>query len=49
MSINDEVEGDGDGQYAGLRIGAEEFVVYDRENHRAWIQSDAAVHVDERR
>lgn len=50
MSINDEAdEGDGGERYAGLRIGEEEFVVYDRENHRAWLQSDVAVNVDERR
>lgn len=26
-------------RYAELTIGDEEFVIYDRENHKAWIQS----------
>ena len=30
-------------RYAELNIGDEEFVIYDRENHRAWIQSSVAV------
>ncbi len=32
-------------RYAELNIGDEEFVIYDRENHQAWIQSSAAVTV----
>ncbi|MFB6142028.1 MAG: hypothetical protein ABEJ30_01645 [Halorientalis sp.] len=35
-------------RYAELAISAEEFVIYDRENHRAWIQTDAAVSLAER-
>jgi hypothetical protein len=31
-----------DGRYAHLET-ADQLVIYDRENHRAWIQSDAAV------
>lgn len=34
-------------RYAELNIGDEEFVIYDRENHQAWIQSTMAVTVDE--
>ena len=34
-------------RYAELNIGDEEFVIYDRENHQAWIQSTVAVPVDE--
>lgn len=34
-------------RYAELNIGDEEFVIYDRENHRAWIQSTSAVAVEE--
>ncbi len=30
-------------RYAELNIGDEEYVVYDRENHQAWIQSTVAV------
>ncbi|MHB9285801.1 hypothetical protein ACKVMT_02020 [Halobacteriales archaeon Cl-PHB] len=32
-------------RYAELNIGDEEFVIYDRENHQAWIQSTVAVTV----
>jgi len=32
-------------RYAELNIGDEEFVIYDRENHQAWIQSSVAVTV----
>jgi hypothetical protein len=32
-------------RYAELNIGDEEFVVYDRENHQAWIQSSVTVAV----
>jgi len=34
-------------RYAELNIGDEEFVIYDRENHQAWIQSTVAVAADE--
>jgi hypothetical protein len=34
-------------RYAELTIGEEEFVIYDRENHQAWIQSTQAVVVDD--
>ena len=35
-------------RYAELNIGDEEFVIYDRENHRAWLQSTVAVTVEDR-
>ncbi len=38
-----------DSRYDELNIGDEEFVIYDRENHRAWIQSTKAVSVDDNR
>lgn len=34
-------------RYAELNIGDEEFVIYDRENHQAWIQSTMAVTVED--
>jgi hypothetical protein len=34
-------------RYAELNIGDEEFVIYDRENHQAWIQSTVAVTVED--
>jgi hypothetical protein len=34
-------------RYAELNIGDEEFVIYDRENHQAWIQSTVAMTVDD--
>jgi hypothetical protein len=34
-------------RYAELNIGDEEFVIYDRENHQAWLQSTVAVPVEE--
>ena len=34
-------------RYAELTIGDEEFVIYDRENHQAWLQSTVAVSADE--
>ena len=34
-------------RYAELNIGGEEFVIYDRENHQAWLQSTVAVPVEE--
>ncbi|WP_254274055.1 DUF7331 family protein [Haloarcula marina] len=36
-------------RYAELHIGDDEFVIYDRENHQAWIQSTVALDVDELR
>jgi hypothetical protein len=36
------VDGDED-RYGELTIGDEEFVIYDRENHQAWIQSSVTV------
>ena len=51
MSIHtdrDDAAGDGgEHRYAELTIGADEFVIYDRENHQAWIQSSTAVPVNE--
>jgi hypothetical protein len=38
-----------DDRYAELNIGDEEFVIYDRENHQAWIQSTVAVGVGDLR
>ena len=29
-------------RYAELNIGDEEYVIYDRDNHQAWIQSSVA-------
>jgi hypothetical protein len=34
-------------RYAELNIGDEEFVIYDRENHQAWIQSTVAFDFDD--
>ena len=34
-------------RYGELNIGDEEFVIYDRENHRAWIQSSVTVTTEE--
>jgi hypothetical protein len=34
-------------RYAELNVGDEEFVIYDRENHEAWLQSTVAVPVEE--
>lgn len=31
-----------DGRYASLSLGTDEFVIYDRENHQAWVQSALA-------
>ncbi len=41
------VDTDDQDRYAELNIGDEEYVVYDRENHQAWIQSTVAVSADE--
>jgi hypothetical protein len=34
-------------RYAELTIGDDEFVIYDRQNHRAWIQSTVTMTVDD--
>ncbi|MFD1587509.1 hypothetical protein ACFR9U_10980 [Halorientalis brevis] len=52
MSIHntdhDDVAGTStDERYAELNIGEEEFVIYDRENHKAWIQTSVAVSITE--
>ncbi len=36
-------------RYAELNIGDEEFVIYDRENHDAWIQSTVSLGAGELR
>lgn len=38
-----------DGRYAELNIGDEEFVIYDRQNHEAWIQSTDTVVIEDTR
>lgn len=53
MSIHntdhDEAAGDSTAQrYAELNIGENEFVIYDRENHQAWIQSSVAVSITDK-
>ncbi len=42
-----QATGEEQSRYAELSIGDEEFVIYDRENHEAWIQSTEAVPVEE--
>jgi len=42
-------DADEDHRYAELNIGDEEFVIYDREDHQAWIQSTVAVGVEDLR
>lgn len=34
-------------RYAELNIDEDEFVIYDRENHQAWIQSTVAVALED--
>jgi len=34
-------------RYAELNIDENEFVIYDRENHQAWIQSTVAVALED--
>jgi hypothetical protein len=41
------VDGEQERRYAELTIGDDEFVIYDRENHQAWIQSSVAVSITE--
>ncbi|WP_181684877.1 DUF7331 family protein [Halorhabdus salina] len=36
-------------RYAPLRLDTDEFVIYDRENHKAWVQSSVAVTLEEYR
>jgi len=36
-------------RYGELEVGDEEVVIYDRENHRAWLQSSVAVTVENQR
>lgn len=48
MSTNATDESDGEAtdehaRYAELNIDDEEFVIYDRQNHQAWLQSSVAV------
>ena len=40
-----DVAGNETTRYAELSIGDDEFVIYDRENHQAWIQSSKTVPV----
>ncbi|MEF8775946.1 MAG: hypothetical protein V5A43_05530 [Haloarculaceae archaeon] len=42
-------DGDGDKRYGELNIGDEEYVIYDRNNHEAWVQSTVAVGVNDLR
>ena len=35
-----------DGQFAALHVEDAAVVIYDRDNHQAWIQSDLAVALD---
>jgi hypothetical protein len=52
-NATDETDGrardDQTSRYAELNIGDEEFVVYDRQNHQAWIQSTLVMTADELR
>ena len=53
MSIHntdtDDAAGDAqERRTAELDIGDDEFVIYDRENHQAWIQSTVSIPVDEK-
>lgn len=45
---NDGTVDDSERRFAELTLGDDELVIYDRENHRAWLQSDVAVQVEER-
>ncbi len=50
MSMNDP-DGEPDdvsdvGEYAALHVEDVAMVIYDRGNHRAWVQSDLAVALD---
>jgi hypothetical protein len=48
-ATDNEAVDDETNRYAELTIGDEEFVIYDRENHQAWIQSTVAVTADDLR
>ena len=43
--VTDATSEDRSQRYAELNIGDEDFVIYDRENHQAWIQSTVALDV----
>jgi hypothetical protein len=43
--VTDATNEDQSRRYAELNIGDEDFVIYDRENHQAWIQSTVALDV----
>lgn len=43
--VTDATNEDQSQRYAELNIGDEDFVIYDRENHQAWIQSTVALDV----
>lgn len=36
-------------RYADLTIGDGEYVIYDRQNHQAWVQSSEALSLDDHR
>ena len=40
---NEVTTGEATRRYAELNIGDDEFVIYDRQNHQAWIQSTLAL------
>ncbi|MFB6222539.1 MAG: hypothetical protein ABEH86_02555 [Haloarcula sp.] len=46
-NTTDATTDDQERRYAELNIGDEEFVIYDRENHQAWIQSTRSLEVDQ--
>jgi hypothetical protein len=47
MNANDAERTDGPGgEYAALHLGDAAVIIYDRDDHRAWVQSDLAVRVD---
>lgn len=48
-ATDDTVADERASRYGELTIGDEEFVIYDRENHQAWLQSDFAVTAVDRR
>ena len=47
QAVDQDQDQDEQDRYAELNIGDEEFVIYDRENHQAWIQSTVAVSAEE--
>jgi hypothetical protein len=48
-ATDDTIAGERPSRYGELTIGDEEFVIYDRENHQAWLQSNVAVTAVDRR